>query len=306
VAPSGGFEGFMKRIRAAVSVTLLSAFCFPSQVLADAPSPAPVDVCGGSADGCGGDGAFVAGSHGQTPGAAGTPAPAGHGGHPTGTYAVYDYAPTCSGNTRGTADVCGAALNSCQPPGKGYVRYWVWTAEVDRATGKVVDPPGWVEQSETVCFGPAQQGIPARAAIGGLLASEFQKLVVRKGVAHVDPRATTLVNFENGFWTEARTYVLPPVQILGHRVVVTATPERYDWHFGDGTVALDAGPGRSGETDVAHTYTRSGVVKPYVVITWSGTFTVDGGSPLDVIGTATTTGDGTPLQVKEAHAQLVS
>jgi len=69
---------------------------------------------------------------------------------------------------------------------------------------------------------------------------------------------------------------------------------------------MDAGPGQSGQTDVAHTYTDKGVVKPYVVITWSGTFTVDGGAPLDVVGTAVTTGDGTPLQVKEAHAQLVS
>jgi hypothetical protein len=57
---------------------------------------------------------------------------------------------------------------------------------------------------------------------------------------------------------------------------------------------------------VEHTYTHKGVVRPYVVITWSGTYTVDGGAALDVIGTATTTGDGTPLQVKEAKAQLVS
>jgi hypothetical protein len=114
------------------------------------------------------------------------------------------------------------------------------------------------------------------------------------------------VNFDNGFWTEARTYALPAVQILGHRVVVTAKPEHFDWYFGDGASAMDAGPGRQGTTDVEHTYTDKGLVKPYVVITWSGTYTVDGGAPLDVFGTATTTGDGTPLQVKEAHAELVS
>jgi hypothetical protein len=179
-------------------------------------------------------------------------------------------------------------------------------AEVDRATGKIVDPPGWVEQSQTVCFGPAQQGVPVKAAIAGVLASDFQKLVVLKGVAHVDPHGSTLVNFENGFWTDARTYALPAVQILGHEVVVTAKPVRYDWYFGDGAAAMDAGQGRQAETDVSHTYRDTGVVRPYVVITWSGTFTVDGGAPQAVVGTATTTGDGTPLQVKQAHSQLVS
>ncbi|MCU1599437.1 MAG: hypothetical protein JWO22_146 [Frankiales bacterium] len=223
------------------------------------------------------------------------------------TYQISDYAPACTGNTRTDADVlCGAAVNTCQPTGKGFIRYWVWTATVDRASGKVLDPPGWVLQPDAVCFGPTQQGIPAKAAIGGILASDFKDLVVLKGVAHVDPKDSTLVNFENGFWTDAKTYTLTPVQILGHTVVVTAKPEHFDWYFGDGGQLLDGGRGREGETDVSHTYEEKGTVRPYVVITWSGTFTVDGGAAIDVIGTATTTGDGTPLQVKEAHAQLVS
>jgi hypothetical protein len=204
------------------------------------------------------------------------------------------------------ADVCGAALNSCQPAGQGLVRYWVWVAEVNTATGQILDPPGWVLQAATLCLGPDNPGLPAKAAIGGILARDFKDLVVVKGVAHVDPEGSTLVNFDNGFWTDAKTYTLAPVQILGHTVVVTATPERFDWYFGDGTKAMDAGRGRHGTTEVEHTYTDKGVVRPYVVITWSGTYTVDGGAPLDVIGTATTTGDGTPLQVKEAKAQLVS
>jgi hypothetical protein len=288
----------------------LSILCLvaPLSILTANPVGATADPCKNSRTVCAtGDGeVFTAGGSAPSPGHTGA---TGQGAQPvgvSGTYKVYGYAPTCSGNRRGDADVCGAALNSCQPTDAGLVRYWVWVADVDRATGKIVDPPGWVQQSQTACFGPAQQGIPVKAAIGGMLASEFQKLVVLKGVAHVDPHGSTLVNFENGFWTEAKTYVLAPVQILGHTVVVTAKPERYDWYFGDGTAAIDAGPGRQGETGVAHTYEDTGVVRPYVVITWSGRFTVDGGAPLDVIGTATTTGDGTPLRVKEAHAQLVS
>ncbi|MCW2672243.1 MAG: hypothetical protein JWP14_832 [Frankiales bacterium] len=253
-----------------------------------------------------GDDAFNAGGQGSTP-------PRSGGGGSTGsrvnlptTVKVYGYSPSCTGNTREVADVCGAALNSCQPAGQGLVRYWVWVAEVNTATGKILDPPGWVMQPTTVCLGPDSPGLPAKAAIGGILARDFKDLVVVKGVAHVDPEGSTLVNFDNGFWTDAKTYVLAPVQILGHAVVVTAKPEKFDWYFGDGGTAMGAGPGRHGTTEVEHTYTHKGMVRPYVVITWSGTYTVDGGAALDVIGTATTTGDGTPLQVKEAKAQLVS
>jgi hypothetical protein len=222
------------------------------------------------------------------------------------TVRIYSYSPTCTGNTRTKTEVCGSALNTCQPAGQGDIRFWVWVAEVDTTTGLVLDPPGWVLQASTVCLGPDKQGLPVTAAVGGVLARDFKDMVVVKGIAHVDPHGSTLVNFDNGFWTDAKTYVLPAVRILGHQVVVTAKPEQFDWYFGDGASAMNAGPGRQGTTDVEHSYTDKGLVKPYVVITWSGTFTVDGGAPLDVIGTATTTGDGTPLQVKEARAELVS
>jgi len=298
----------MKRTVAGIALGL--ELLWPHGARAE-PTASPVGVCGGvntsQCQGQGSDGAFTAS------GGAGSPGAAGHGGGPArpvnlpATYRIYDYAPTCTGNTRGDADaLCGAAVNSCLPRNTGQIRYWVWYADVDRATGKIVDPPGWVFEPKTVCLGPTQQGLPTKAAIGGVLASDFQQLVVVKGVAHVDPKDATLVNFETGFWTDAKAYQLAPVQILGHTVVVTAKPERFDWYFGDGATAQDAGPGRSRTTDVSHTYDATGTVRPYVVITWSGTFTVDGGAPLPVIGTAVTTGDGTPLQVKEAHAQLVS
>jgi hypothetical protein len=221
-----------------------------------------------------------------------------------GTYVVYQYAPTCTGNTRvdGTG-LCGGAVVPCQPPGSGLISYWRWEVTVDRATQavrSVVQSPG------TFCLGPAVAGLPATAVIAGLLAADFQKLVVVKGKAIVKPKGTTLVNYDTGFYTDARRYVLAPVHILGHTVVVTATPKQYDWYFGDGTSALDAGPGQRDSSDVRHRYADRGSVAPYVVITWTGTFTVDDGQQRDVFGTARTTGDGTPLEVKQARAELVS
>ncbi len=185
------------------------------------------------------------------------------------------------------------------------MNFWRYQATVDRATGKVV-APGWTQSPGTYCLGPRDAGVPPLAAIGGVLAGDFQDLIVLKGVAVSDPKGSTLVNYETGFHTTATTYRLDPVTILGHSVRITATPERYDWYFGDGTKALDQGPGREGTLDVQHTYQSAGRVAPYVVITWSGTYTVDGGPARPVIGTATTTGPGTPLQVKQARAQLVS
>ena len=48
-------------------------------------------------------------------------------------------------------------------------------------------------------------------------------------------------------------------------------------------------------------------MQPFVRITWSGTFTVEGvpGS-FDITGTATTDGTPVPLQVRAAKAQLVN
>ncbi|MDX6218157.1 MAG: hypothetical protein QOG99_3741 [Frankiales bacterium] len=300
----------MRRTSLLVALLLLVGVSTSFGASAD-PAPGTPEYCKlhpqAQVCGYGADNGFVFGSGNGGPGSPGGGGSTGAAVGLADTYTVHEYAPTCTGNTRLDANKsCGGAMQTCQPAGQGLVRYWIWEAKVDRRTGKVLDPPGWVQQPGTVCFGPAQQGVPAAAAIGGILVRDFKDLVVVKGVAHVDPHGSTLVNFDNGFWTDAKTYVLAPVQILGHTVVVTAKPERFDWYFGDGAVAMDAGPGRQGATDVAHTYTDKGTVNPYVVITWSGTFTVDGGAALDVIGTATTTGDGTPLQVKEAKAQLVS
>ena len=225
--------------------------------------------------------------------------------HRSDRYVTSDYAPACTGNDRTTTDLtCVSAEAACADQGVGFVAYWRWEATVLRATGEVVDPPGWVKQPGSVCLGPTAAGVPLIPAISGLLSSEFQQLVVLKGLAISDPRGRTLVNYDTQFHTDARTYVLDPVTILGHSVVVTATPSRYDWYFGDGAELKDGG---SGATEpVVHLYRKAGRVAPYVVVTWAGTFSVDGGALRPVIGTAVTTGPGTPLVVREARSQLVS
>ena len=85
-----------------------------------------------------------------------------------------------------------------------------------------------------------------------------------------------------------------------------ASPVSYDWLFGDGARASNAGPGARGTTQVSHRDVGTGPVGPYVVITWAGSYTVDGGATKQVIGTARTTGPPTALQVAQARSELVS
>jgi hypothetical protein len=252
-----------------------------------------------------GTGTFTGVIHNATPPAPGSATSSGN--TPTAlaeTYVVYNYVPTCTGNTRGDAgNLCVAATTMCRPAGAGLIQYWRWEVTILRATGAEVSA---VQSPGTFCLGPQVAGLPPVAAVGGVLASDLQRLIVLRGRAIVKPNGTTLVNYDTTFHTDAKSYVLAPVQLLSHRVVVTAHPKQYDWYFGDGTSALDAGPGQPDASDVSHRYRNTGSVSPYVVITWTGTFTVDGGAQREVFGTARTTGPGTPLQVKQARAELVT
>ena len=216
-----------------------------------------------------------------------------------------EYTPTCTGNSRlysGTS--CPMAVTSCPLP--GFVRFWIFEAKFDGTTNQIIGDWSQVTSPTTVCLGPGAPGIPKPVVIAATVQRDFKRLVVLQGVVKVQPAGTTLVNFDTVFYTEAGAYDLPVVTILGSVVRVRATPIRYDWFFGDGGSAPDAGPGARGRTDVAHRYARTGQVGPYIVITWSGTYTVDGGAGQPVTGTAQTTGPPTALQVAQARSELVS
>ena len=171
---------------------------------------------------------------------------------------------------------------------------------VDASVVSIVALPG------SYCVAPEVAEPPAAVVIAGVVERDFKSLVVARGTAEVQPRGTTLVNYPTKFFTSAQEYVLPAVTILGRRVVITARPQSYDWFFGDGQSALDVGPGQARDSDVRHVYGVTGTMAAHVVITWSGTFTVEGGRVQQVFGTARTTGPGTPLQVKQARAELVT
>lgn len=214
------------------------------------------------------------------------------------------YAPTCSGNGPDKANAsCGAATTTCPKPGD--IRLWRYTRQV--RNGVPVTPWQLVTSPPYVCLGPTNPVVRPKVAIPALVTREFKRLVVLRGVTAVEPAPQTLVNLETTFSTDApRSYPIETT-ILGQQVHITAKAESYRWHFGDGATATTSGPGAAGSAQVAHTYTRPGRLAAYVVISWSGRFTV-GTDPtvLPVDGTATTSGPPAPLGVREARSQYES
>ena len=132
---------------------------------------------------------------------------------------------------------------------------------------------------------------------------QFQSVVVRKGVADVSPQPETLVNIPTVFTTETDDAYPIPLTLLGQSVVITAEPVRWTWSFGDGESGSTTARGTQGR--VEHEYRAAGDRSARVVIEWSGTFTVNGGAPQPITGTATTTGDPATVQVREARSELV-
>jgi hypothetical protein len=210
------------------------------------------------------------------------------------------HVPTCSENTADDSGVlCGAAVQSC--PVEGEIRFWVYTRQYNLVTDTPLTAWTRVTEPATVCLGPEDPVIDPLVAIPALVQRDFQRVVVLKGVAEVSPKPDTLVNIPTVFTTSTpRSYDIP-LSLLGQSVVITATAERYTWHFGDGASLSTSEPGGR----VEHEYSKAGARQAYVVIEWSGTFRVNGGASQPIAGRATTTGEPTDVQVKQARTELV-
>lgn len=212
------------------------------------------------------------------------------------------YVPTCTGNSGvSEGNLCSTAADSC--PVEGEVRFWVFTREYDLVAKAPVT--GWkrVAEPSTVCLGPEDPVVDPAVAIPALMEREFRRVVVVKGVAEVSPRPHTLVNIATVFTTSTPGSYDIPLTLLGRSVVITATAQRWTWHFGDGASASTTARGSQGR--VEYEYRRTGDRQAYVVIDWSGSYRLDGGASRPITGTATTTGESVQVQVRQARAELV-
>lgn len=211
------------------------------------------------------------------------------------------HVPTCLGNElSGDSSLCEGATTTCPDP--TMIRYWQYRREYARGTAapefqRVYDPA-------FVCLGPEDPRLDPTAAIPAIVDREFQRVVVLKGIAKVSPAPDTLITVETRFSTAAPASYDIPLTILGQSVVITATASAWTWHFGDGDTQTVRD--RSSRGSTIHTYARSGVRGAYVVIEWTGTYRI-GGDPTErqVNGTATTTGEPVPVNVRTARTELV-
>ena len=155
----------------------------------------------------------------------------------------------------------------------------------------------------SLCVGPSERALDPTVAIAAVVQRDFQRVVVLKGGVEVSPEPDTLVNIPTRFSTDAPDSYDIPLTLLGQSVTITATAQRWTWHFGDGTTASTTAAGTKGR--VEHTYRTAGSLGAHVVIEWSGTYRIGGGAAQPITGTATTVGDVAPLQVKQARSELV-
>ena len=179
---------------------------------------------------------------------------------------------------------------------------WLFTRETNLATGTST---AWTMRTDPpfVCVGAEDPVLDPTVAIAAIVQRDFQRVVVLKGGAQVSPEPDTLVNIPTRFSTDAPASYDIPLTLLGQSVTITATARRWTWHFGDGQTASTTAAGTGGR--VEHTYRTAASVGAHVEIEWSGTYRIGGGAELPITGTATTVGDPTPLQVKQARSELV-
>ncbi|MDN4473473.1 hypothetical protein [Demequina zhanjiangensis] len=95
--------------------------------------------------------------------------------------------------------------------------------------------------------------------------------------------------------------------LLGTPVRIRATPSTFTWNWGDGETTTTADPGKPYPDDtISHTYLYvDGAVDLTLQTTWAGSYSVNGGSWVDIDGTLTTTSNPVTLTVRSPHSALV-
>ncbi|RYB92478.1 hypothetical protein EUA06_05885 [Nocardioides glacieisoli] len=121
------------------------------------------------------------------------------------------------------------------------------------------------------------------------------------------PDGRTLVNLDTNFYTSNTEATSIPVSLVQARVVVTAEPIAYRWHFGDGSSTTTTSPGAPyPDLDVAHVYETTDKVLVSVDTQYgAASFTVNGGPPEEIPSTIWINGEDQDLEVVEALPQLV-
>jgi len=207
--------------------------------------------------------------------------------------------PACPENSpnTGTDVQCPASGVACP---QGMTRLFVWTA----APGTQFGQPGWTQAGNT-CGNPAAPG--AAVVVPALSAQEFQRLPLPAGVAKVQPGSgRVLIRVPTNVFVTVEPVTLETV-LLGFPVQVRATPSRYSWDFGDGTVLPTRDPGAAyPDLRVTHSYEGSGSYGITLTTFYTGEYSVAGGPWLPVPGEAQVDSEPVAVQAVGGRNELVA
>ena len=219
------------------------------------------------------------------------------------------FVPACEGNRPNSPDslgtLCPTAVTMCvNTPDPRDLGYWVFTAPAGPPAPTADD---WHATGEYACRSAADPNDPQAAPDPVVTAEDFRRLPIPAAAIKIQPpNRRTLINIPTNLYANASQVILPTT-VLGQAVRVRATPQRFHWTYGDGSIRTTTDPG--GPYPVlrtAHTYRRPGTRALALTTTYSGEYSVAGGPWLPIDGVATVNSPGTDLTVLAAENRLVS
>lgn len=188
--------------------------------------------------------------------------------------------PACAGNSPdvGLDTMCPGIDIGC-PPGS----FWVWVFAAPATVA--VATAGWTRVGER-CSAPADTG---SGAVVGLGLQDFQRLPLPAGSFNVEPPGGyVLVSMPTNVFASSTEPVVLTATVLGQSVQVRATPARWSWDFGDGTVlGPTSDPGAAYPALInTHAYAERGDYDIVMTTHYTGEFSLDGAAWYPIQGEA--------------------
>ncbi|ACV09267.1 hypothetical protein Jden_1619 [Jonesia denitrificans DSM 20603] len=159
-----------------------------------------------------------------------------------------------------------------------------------------------LSQHQTRGYCPGESAEPMSSTQIVFTAADFQELpLVGSGISIEPDHEEYIIRLPVIVVTDPSPQVLE-TDVLGTQILVRATPETYTWEWGDkGEPTVTADPGKSyPEHTVFHEYVTLGAFTITLTTTWTGEYSIDGGSTWQPVnGTAETTDTAEPITIGE-------
>jgi hypothetical protein len=220
--------------------------------------------------------------------------------------------PVPMGHVLQSSDFCGQAHDACA----GDAATNTADQPVTTIASRTQNPDrSWSSLTIDCAASAITNPVPAAA-----VQASFVKLLPHLPINTAPNTGQSLVNAETLFWIPTTTTLnLGTTTLLGHHITLYATIASVQWNFGDGTTTTTPNPGRPFRTTdhcttaqcpawFGHTYTTTSHNTPMTVtatINWTGRYTIDRGTLLQIPATVTTTPTPIPMTVVQAQSVLV-